>query len=393
VSLFMMKYLALFIVIILSILTACSDSTTNLTDTELMQQKVQTLVDSMWQSYAAANNLDIGGILYHAQHHDQRYFCKSNLSSEISSFSHFRAASITKTFTASSIMLLDQRDLLDIDDCICDIIPDSDMPYLPNNAEYAIPFKEEITIRQLLEHRAGVFDLINFDVPDSVNAEYAGMNWLGYILDQDEAHFFTIDEIISVIAENQLYSNEPEAEYSYSNTGYMLLGKIIERVSGMDIEGFFLTEWSIPNALGSISFPVDSMHNLPEDHIPCVVYLDKNPCAADVYNMSHEIAQGNLVTNSTDLLSWLMNWQRGTAGLPGSIVQQMRQSSYPNQNYGLGTSFSEGFGYGHTGALAGFITLMFYDPDTDFGFVLLSNLWDMRDAGSLKSNPAIKNGH
>ena len=45
----------------------------------------------------------------------------------------------------------------------------------------------------------------------------------------------------------------------------------------------------------------------------------------------------------------------------------------------MGTSYSPGFGYGHTGAIAGYISLMFYDPITEYGFVLLCNVWNLRD--------------
>jgi len=364
---------------------ACSKSTENPSDSQILEQQVQAMVDSIWQDYADENGLDLAGVLFHAQHGDERYFCMSNMPSSTSHLSLFRAASVTKTFTASAIMLLQQRGELDIDDLITADIPDQNEPYLPDNDDFAIPFKDQITIRDLLEHRAGVFDPTNFDIPDSIDADYAGTNWLGYMLEQDEAHFFSIDEVISVLATHQLYHHEPGAEYSYSNTGYMLLGKIIERISGTDYEGFIRNEFILPNALGSISFPLDPAHTLPEPYIPCNVYVDSNAESADIYNMSYEVAQGNLVTNSEDLLDWVLKWQKGTAGLPSSVIEQMRYSSYPDQDYGMGTSFYPGFGYGHTGALAGYLTLMFYDPATDFGFVLLCNAWDMTDLESFNN--------
>jgi len=67
---------------------------------------------------------------------------------------HFRAASITKTFTAAGILLLQQKGLLNIEDTVVSNIPGRTEPYLPNTPEYAIPHKDVITIRQLLGMQA-----------------------------------------------------------------------------------------------------------------------------------------------------------------------------------------------------------------------------------------------
>lgn len=363
------------------ILSACGDSSTKPpTDLELLSQKTETLVDSMWQEYLAGSDLEQGGILYHAQYGENRIFATSNLAGDITSQSFFRAASITKTFTATAIMLLEERGELDIDDTICAQMPAKNGSYIPQTEDYNLPFKDQISIRMLLEHRAGVFDLTNFNIPADVNAPYAGQNWLEYMtLNSSPYHFFTIDEVMGVLSEHQLYYNEPGVEYSYSNTGYMLLGKIIERISGMDYESFVLQNILMPTGIHNISFPLDPDHVLPQPSIPAGVLYQSDCYDAAEYNMSSEIAQGNLVTNSQSLLSWLLKWQRGESVLPLDTVVQMRVSSYPDQSYGIGTSYSEGFGYGHTGAIAGFLTLMFYDPETDFGFVLLNNIWNMND--------------
>lgn len=347
-------------------------------DQEILQASVQALLDSLWQNYRTETGLDLGGILFQAQHGETQLFCKTNLPSDVTHNSFFRAASVTKTFTASAIMLLNQRNKLNIDDLITGQIPGRDIPYLPDNDNYDIPFKDQITIRSLLEHRAGVFDPTNYDIPDSVAAEYAGMNWVSYIQDIDEDHYFTIDEVIAVIAKHHLYQNEPDVQFSYSNTGYMLLGKIVERVSGKSLEEFFIDELCNPNGLFGTSFPLNTQHLLPQPKIDGWIYLGDESFIAEPCNMSFEKAQGNLVTTSNDLLSWLLKWQKGQAGLNLDTVLAMRQSSEPGHFYGLGTYYIDGLGYGHDGALAGYLTLMFYDPSCDYGFVILCNVWSYR---------------
>ena len=145
---------------------------------------------------------------------------------------HFRAASTTKSFTAAAILRLHQQGKLNIDDLITAKIPGTNEPYIPATSAYAIPSKDKITIRLLLQHRAGVFDITNSPIPATANAPFAGKSYIDYILDQQSDHTFTIPEMVNVVAVHQLKYFEPGNAFHYSNTGYHLLTLIIERVSG-----------------------------------------------------------------------------------------------------------------------------------------------------------------
>ena len=115
---------------------------------------------------------------------------------DVSAKSHFRGASTTKTFTAAAIMLLDQRGLLRIDDALTAKMPGRDQPYLPDTPGFAIPHKEQITIRQLLSHRAGVFDVANQDIPAGLPLPYSGMNYLDWVGEKDLRHSFTQRDVV-----------------------------------------------------------------------------------------------------------------------------------------------------------------------------------------------------
>lgn len=78
-----------------------------------------------------------------------------------------RIASASKIFTAAAIMLLDQRGKIDIEDVLTDMIPGTDVPYLADSPNYAIPCKDRMTIRQILSHRAGIFNVFNNPIPES----------------------------------------------------------------------------------------------------------------------------------------------------------------------------------------------------------------------------------
>ena len=169
---------------------------------------------------------------------------------------HFRIASNTKTFTAAAIMLLHQRGLLRIDDVLTANIPGTTTPYVPDTASYAIPYKGSITIRQLLGHRAGVYDVTNEDMPVDAPCPYAGKS---YVQTQDMSRQFTFDELVGVDAMcNASYWPPSDDRYRYSNTGYSLLGKVIERVSGLSYSDFVVRNLLVPNRLTETSSP--SLH-------------------------------------------------------------------------------------------------------------------------------------
>src|SRR5690606_12280183 len=113
--------------------------------------------------------------------------------------------------------------------------------------------------------RGGVFDVGNKDIPATANAPYAGMRYGDWIEDtQGELHTFTLDELVGVVAKNQLVGGVPGEAYRYSNTGYSLLAKIIEQVSGKRYAQFVHDELLLPNGLNDTTFPDDGRtQNLP----------------------------------------------------------------------------------------------------------------------------------
>ena len=200
-------------------------------DSHITAESLQTMLEERWIDYGSNYPNFPGGIALLVVSAGDSYFASCGIEGESTENTHFRAASITKTLTAAGILLLQQRGLLNIEDTVNSNIPGRSEPYLPDTPQYAIPYGDSITIRQLLEHRAGVFDISNCVVPESSEAPYAGQNYLGY-LPQDFEHTVTFDELAGVIASNQLSIAPPGTGYSYSDTGYSLLGKIIEQVSG-----------------------------------------------------------------------------------------------------------------------------------------------------------------
>src|SRR5687767_10178229 len=135
----------------------------------------------------------------------------------MTSGTHFKGASTTKSFTAAAILKLHSQGLLDIDHHITDLIPNQTITYIPETPGYDIPYKNDITIRMLLSHRAGIFDVTNDDIPDAVSAPYAGMRFPDYVKDQQgENHTFTFDELIEPVATHNLFYFLPDSGMHYS---------------------------------------------------------------------------------------------------------------------------------------------------------------------------------
>lgn len=212
-------------------ISACQSSSNSDPST---QQKLEKMVDQQWTDFKQEHQFSKGGMGVRLLTPNGDYFVHKGFEGSVDVNTHFRGASTAKTFTAAAIMMMHQQKLLDIDDTIDMTIPGRAEPYLPNTANYNVPNKNIITIRQLLQHRAGVFDVKNNPIPDNVAQPYAGEYYGDYVMETlaKPNHTFTFEEFIGVAAVNNLSSNIPNVEFHYSNTGYAMLGAIIERISG-----------------------------------------------------------------------------------------------------------------------------------------------------------------
>lgn len=131
--------------------------------------EIQNYLDSAWSAYVAVNSIPDGaGVAMYISVNREYQFFKTHLDESVTENSHFRIANNTKIFTAAAIMLLHQQGKLNINDKIIDIIPYKNKPYIPKTPNFNLPFKDRITIKQLLQHIAGVYDVFIDDIPDTV---------------------------------------------------------------------------------------------------------------------------------------------------------------------------------------------------------------------------------
>lgn len=130
----------------------------------------------------------------------------------------FRIASVTKTFVAASVLRLVERHRVRLDAPISKYLAPRSRAVLRAGGYRP----RHITVRQLLQHTAGLFDYASTDAYDDINVADPGHRWT-----RDEQLDFAITHGTPVAA--------PGARYHYSDTGYILLGEIIERATGQSL--------------------------------------------------------------------------------------------------------------------------------------------------------------
>ena len=345
--------------------------------------QLTSVMEEKWAAYASDKPGFNGSLTMQIMSPKGEFFVTANPADNLTQNVHFRGASTTKTFTAASILLLHQEGKLNIDDKITQTISGKDITYVPDSADYAIPFKDNITIRQLLGHTAGVFDISNTNIPSNASAVYAGKNYLDYIKESQPEHTFTFDECVGVVASNQLAYFPPGEGAHYSNTGYSILGKIIERASGMNYTTFVEQRLLQPNGLDDTYFvALGSERQLPAPYVTGYTYVNGELMETTEDNMSPHNAEGNVITTPNNLCKWGKLLYSGQAGVNQDLVALMvdvKPTGEEHVVYGLGTEYAEGLGFGHNGAHVGYLTVMCYDEQTDTAIVISASVLNVDD--------------
>ncbi|KAF0129227.1 MAG: D-Ala-D-Ala carboxypeptidase [Bacteroidetes bacterium] len=357
----------------------------------LIQEELLSMTDKLLSDYKKNCPEYPGGLALKVISKNGSWFVSSGLGTGITDQVHFRAASNTKLFTSTAILLLAQQGKVNIDAVISDTIPGTTMTYVPLTANYQVPFRDMITIRQLLQHRAGIFDVTNEYIPDTVptSIPYRGMYYVSYVLDSDSMHNFSFDELVGVNAECHLSYFQPGGSYHYSNTGYSILGKIIERVSGQSYQQFVMEHIVQPMGMENTSFPyLSSDRTIPLPFVSGFKYSPGNIIDCTESNMSLNVAEGNLITTPDDLSKFLLTLIEGNGVLLPFWVNQVLLAppagSLPSGWYGCGIFYSMNLGFGHNGAHEGYLSRMATDPTVGFTVVAFTNSWDLSTENSLR---------
>jgi CubicO group peptidase (beta-lactamase class C family) len=252
----------------------------------------------------------------------------------------FRIGSITKQFTAAAILRLEQDGKLSVTDTVGKHLP-----------SYKGPAKD-VTIHQLLTHTAGI---------PNYTAD------LGLLMRKHET--FTVEQLLATFADKPLEFT-PGSAFKYSNSGYAVLGAIIERASGKPYaqyvrEALFepakLTRTVVGDAIGD------------PDRAEGYTISNKEVIPADPIDMSVPYAAGAIRSTANDLVRWHRALQGDTI-LNAASRAKLYKAERDNYAYGWVAQKVEGRDtVWHNGGIDGFHAMLWRIPDADLVAVVLSN--------------------
>lgn len=254
---------------------------------------------------------------------------------------NFRLASVTKQFTATSVLMLAERGKLDLDDSI--------RRYFPQFPA----FTDDVTIRHLLQHTSGLYDY----------EPIYGDPFPEQILDRG---------VVEIIAGTDGTYFPPGTEYRYSNSAYAILAVLVENLSGLSFPEF-LQE----NIFGPVGMTNTVAYRKGETTVPNRAYgytvdgrlveeADQSAWSAvlgdgGVYSSVEDLARWDAALYDNDLLtaeSWQLAW---TPGL---------------EDYGFGWRVDEYHGHSrqhHSGSSSGFRNFMQRFPEDRLTVIVLTN--------------------
>jgi D-alanyl-D-alanine carboxypeptidase len=283
---------------------------------------------------------------------------------------HQRIGSVTKTFTVTALLQLVDQGLVSLDDPISDHVPGTPNP--------------DATLGQLAMMRSGIPSY-------SFNEEFQ------HILFTDPDHVWTPQQLIDLVR-GQEPDFAPGTQTSYSNTNTILLGMVIEQVTGRTIDQVIRTGIIEPLGLTGTEFPTDATFAEPHAHGYTVQGQDSGvPADATDWNPSWGWAAGAMTSTLDDLLVYGDALVAGDT-LLGPSLQKARLDSFdfsippnsPARAYGLGLGLANGW-YGHTGELPGFNTVIQHHLAKGITLVVMANS-DIKAGDCPADAPALPDG-
>jgi CubicO group peptidase (beta-lactamase class C family) len=278
----------------------------------------------------------------------QKAFGKANLELDVNLTNEyvFQLGSITKQFTAIAILMLEEQYKLNIKDTISKYIPD-------------YPSGNKLTIHHLLTHTSGIKD-------------FTKMKSLGDIAQKEMTPKMMVD-----FFKNEPVDFAPGEKFEYNNSGYILLGYIIELVSGESYEDFIEKHIFQKVGMNQSSYATDRQiinkraygYQKKENR-----YVNKT-----IINFSVPFSSGSLMSTINDMLKWQNALNKNL--LLNSEHTKKAFSKYKLNN---GEEFTYGYGWHikeingtltreHGGSIFGFKAMGIYIPSEDIYIIGLSN--------------------
>ena len=255
----------------------------------------------------------------------------------------YRIGSISKTFTAVLIMKAFEEKKISLDQKLSEFYPE-------------IPNAEKISIENLLQHRTGIHNLTS-------EAEF----WQYNTKPQTES------SLISIIKKYKS-DFEPGSKHEYSNSNYILLGFILEKIYKKPYAA--LLKDKITKPLKLTLTEVGGKIDPSKDQAKAYQFINGKYVTSSETDMSIPIGAGNIISTPRDLLTFILGLENGKL-VKKSSLEKMK-TFVDDYGYGLvKVPFDKYSGFGHTGGIDNFSSALFYFPDLKIATAFSTNQSEM----------------
>jgi CubicO group peptidase (beta-lactamase class C family) len=263
----------------------------------------------------------------------------------------FYMGSVSKQFTAASVVLAAEQGYLSLDDDI--------RKYISELPSYGTP----ITLREMLHHTSGLRDVLTLMFLSGRNAE--------------DIH--PVDEYLDLIVRQKVLNFTPGDEYLYSNTNYFLMGVVIRRTTGKTLAQFAEENIFKPLGMTHTRFYDDRSVVVP-GRVAAYSPRPDGGFKVDWSTNYDQVGGGGLMSSVDDLLLWDRNFYANKLG-KGSLLPELQTPGTLNNGkpieYALGLFMSRHRGLpivAHDGALFGYRTTLVRFPEQKFSAICVCNL-------------------
>lgn len=270
----------------------------------------------------------------------------------------YRIGSVTKQFTAAAIMQLVEQGKVRLNDPITRYLPEFPMQ------------GHTVTVRHLLQHTSGVKSYTSL-----------GPRW------QARMHEDLAPAELVALFQDEPFEFVPGERWSYSNSGYFLLGLIVERASGQSYADYVREHLFQPLGLTQTRYcPNAAGGDMAEGYMRGIA----GPVRALDISMTHPYAAGALCSTVTDLLTWTRALAGGRVVSPASYREMATAGlldSGKSTDYGYGLAVGDLEGHAklaHGGGIPGFSAYLAHYPADDMAVAVLVNAEGV-DPGTVES--------
>lgn len=279
----------------------------------------------------------------------QNGFGHANLEDKIKveSNTNFRLASVTKEFTAASILILVQKGFIGLQTKLSDIFK--------NFPQYG----NQITVNHLLTHTSGLVDYEDL-IPDSVTVQVKDADVLKMISEQKTTYF------------------EPGSQYKYSNTGYALLALIVEKISGQRFADFLKYNIFEPLEMNNTIAHEEGI-SMIKNRAFGYERIDRGWVRKDQSITSAVLGDGGIYSNVEDLFKWDRSLNSNKI-----LSDDLRKASMTRAELNNGEKIDYGYGWHlksfngceiifHGGSTQGFRNVIYRVPSKQLTVIILTN--------------------